>query len=525
MSLDSQHFWLLGSAGAVSGAFLYLYAGYRRTLRAYQGTPGLKTVLSVSAPIMNVLPQIKAGPFGDWWFNIGAQWWFSVKHDCFQKAGQDIISNISLDNFGPVFIVADAEATQEILGNRVRFPKPTEVYFILELYGRNVVTTEGDIWRSHRRIAAPSFSDSNNRLVCQETGVVVSSLFEQWKDKEKIHYDNVNDLTMSLTLMVICSAGFGVHVPWEDEAAPSGHRLTFKSAVRGVSDGLMLKIGVPDKIMPWFKRTAHIQEAFEELHQYMKEMVKERSKSYRDYSDLFSNLIEANEAEEGQKLTNEELIGNIFIFLIAGHETTAHTLAFCLGLLALYPEVQEKLYKHTVEHVADVHGIPTYSELPNLTYLEAVFNESLRLFPPVTIIPKRSAFDTTLRTVNTKGEPVVVPIPKGAIFNIATAGIHYNPRYWKNPHEFKPERFLGDWPKHAFVPFSMGARSCIGRRFAEIEMLVALSQIVRNYRLEIKVDPKFADESFEDRRKRVLAAHDAITLTPDGIPVTFIKRH
>jgi cytochrome P450 len=106
-------------------------------------------------------------------------------------------------------------------------------------------------------------------------------------------------------------------------------------------------------------------------------MIVDRASNYSDYSDLLSNLLAANEDDsEGAKLTNEELTGNIFIFLIgecsllvlgvsmahefalAGHETTAHTLAFTVGLLALYPEVQEKLLQHVMEKVADPTGAP-----------------------------------------------------------------------------------------------------------------------------------------------------------------------
>jgi cytochrome P450 len=107
----------------------------------------------------------------------------------------------------------------------------------------------------------------------------------------------------------------------------------------------------------------------------MLEMIHDRTNSYRGYSDLFSNLLAANENDsEGLKLTNEELMGNIFIFLLgnkfasfcytaklcnlAGHETTAHTLAFAAALLALYPDVQEKLHKHIKEEVADPSGAP-----------------------------------------------------------------------------------------------------------------------------------------------------------------------
>jgi len=307
---------------------------------------------------------------------------------------------------------------------------------------------------------------------------------------------------------------------------PAGHKLSFKSAIETVSKELLLKFAIPNFVMPLTKRTAKIQLAFEELQVYIQEMIRDRTSSYQDHSDLLSNLIAANEKDgESAKLTHEELTGNIFVFLVAGHETTAHSLAFAIGLLALYPEVQEKLFQHVKETVENPTGGPQYSEIGELKYATAVFYEALRMFAIVPIVPKMSVEDTSLVTKNSKGESVVVPIPKGSFVNVVASALHYNPRYWPDPEEFKPERFLGEWPKHAFAPFSMGARSCIGRRFAEVEATAVLSMLARNYRIQVKEEAKFSGETFAQRRARVLKTTNFLTLTPERIPVTFTRRH
>jgi len=159
-----------------------------------------------------------------------------------------------------------------------------------------------------------------------------------------------------------------------------------------------------------------------------------------------------------------------------------------------------------------------------LKYATAAFYETLRLFSIVSTIPKQSVEDTTLRTVNSKGESVIVPIPRGSFVNVIPPAIHSNPRHWPEPEELRPERFLGDWPKNAFFPFSAGARSCIGRRFAEVEGTAVISMLVRNYHIEIKNDPKFAGETFAQRKARVLRCSSFLTVTPDCIPVTFTRR-
>jgi hypothetical protein len=107
------------------------------------------------------------------------------------------------------------------------------------------------------------------------------------------------------------------------------------------------------------------------------------------------------------------------------------------------------------------------------------------MFPLVPHIPKESAFDTTLRTKNKNGETVVIPCPKGTQVNLCAIALHFNrkllqhcyntstkgrftAKYWHDPKTFNPDRFLGDWNRDAFIPFSAGARSCIGRRYARI---------------------------------------------------------
>jgi len=124
-------------------------------------------------------------------------------------------------------------------------------------------------------------------------------------------------------------------------------------------------------------------------------------------------------------------------------------------------------------------------DVVRFTYIQAIFYEALRMFPLVLHIPKESAFDTTLRTKNKNGETVVIPCPKGTQLNLSAIALHFNrklvqhwyntgtqdrftAKYWRDPKAFNPDRFQGDWNRDAFIPFSAGARSCIGRRYVRI---------------------------------------------------------
>jgi len=275
------------------------------------------------------------------------------------------------------------------------------------------------------------------------------------------------------------------------------------------------------------KRLRKVRVAFEEFEKFMVEMIQHRKtleKKEQRY-DLLSSLLDANDDEDlgVAKLSTKELFGNIFIFLFAGHETTAHSLCFTFALLALYPDEQDALFQHIKQLLPDGR-LPTYDEMPLFTHSLAVFYEALRMFPPVTIIPKISAQDTILKVGNAAGETKLIPVPKGTYLRIDVMGLHYNSRYWEDPHTFKPSRFLKDWPRDAFMPLSAGARACLGRKFSETEGVAAITMLVSRYKIEVKEEPQFAAESFEEKKARILAAAAVVTQTPVRVPLVFKKR-
>ncbi|KAF5354196.1 hypothetical protein D9756_007136 [Leucocoprinus leucothites] len=438
------------------------------------------------------------------------------KYSIHERVGCDIVAHVTA--FPPVahLSLADAQAIKEVTISRAKFPKPVDVYKPLLFFGHNIVASEGETWKRYRKITAPAFSDRNNKLVWDETIAIMNDLFENvWGDKEVITVDHCRDLTLPIALFVIGVAGFGRKMTWkEDNVIPTGHRMTFQKSLSIVSANTLAKIILPDWAMRLTEKTREIALGFDELKAYMLEMIDARQKSQKvERHDLFSSLLEANNDEDGEALSTDELIGNIFIFLLAGHETTAHSLCFTFALLALYPDEQEKLYQH-IKSVTPISRVPTYEEMPLLTQSTAVFYETLRLYPPVPIIPKRCAEDTTLTTTNTQGETVVIPVAKGTSVDIYTPALHYNPKYWEDPHSFKPDRFLKpDWNRDAFLPFSAGARACLGRKFFETEGIATLTMLVSRYKISVKEEPQFAHETFEQRKERVMKCNFRLTTT------------
>ncbi|RDX47256.1 614/534 cytochrome P450 [Lentinus brumalis] len=454
---------------------------------------------------------------------------FLSKHAYFEQAGWDVLAGVNASSY-VTYYVADAAVAKEVTSARSRFPKPVDFYRILSIFGPNILISEGDEWKHQRRIVAPAFSEKNNRLVWDETARIVRDLVENvWQRRDVVEVDHVMDVTVPLTLFVIGSAGFGRSVSWQESAVPpSGHVMTFKDALDVIGHKLFYRLLFPNWALRWgTPGMRRFYQAYADIEKYMAEMVQARrtDEFKQERNDLFNSLLDANDAEVDQtaKLSDSALIGNIFIFLVAGYETTAHTLAYTLILLALYQDEQELLYQN-IKHVLGDDRTPTYDDLSSLKYTMAVCHEILRLFPPVIGLPKVAAEDTSFTFSNASGQKTTVPVPKDSHIVICTPALHYNPRYWDDPTSFKPSRFLGNWPREAFFAFSGGPRACIGRGFAETEAVAVLTLLVSQYKIDIKDEPQFASETFEQKKARVLKSNVRFTVYPERAPLVFKRR-
>lgn len=522
----SQKFNLAVVASSVFIIFVVrLYLDFRRLVRLHNDFSGLRTIISAHSFFGRLTRAING-------VAPGASRAFLRKHEDFKYFGQDAFINVSaFPSASAICLVSDAAAIKDIVASRHKFPKPTEEYKILSIFGNNIVTSESDDWKRYRKICAPAFNEKNFHLVWEETVKNSVALFQNvWGQQDKVEITNCMDFAMSLALFVLASAGFGRHVSWGDENMPPlpGHKMTFKNAISNATHGILIRLVIPDRVIRWAptRNLETLRDAFDDFYLYMDEMVKDRLSPGKtdEKSDLLSRLVDANdvEGEEG-KLTETEMIGNMFIFLVAGHESSTNTLCFTMALLALYPDEQEALFEH-VQSVLGDGRIPKYEDMTRLNRVLAVIYETLRLFPPVAIIPKVSATDTTIVVGNEAGERVVVPIAKGTLVDIHVPGLHYNPRYWKDPHAFKPSRFLGDWPKDAFIPFSGGPRACVGRRFFEVFGVAFISLLISRYKVEVIEEAKFKGETFEEKRARVTDWHEGINTSPVRVPLVFKRR-
>jgi len=416
-----------------------------------------------------------------------------------------------------------------------------------------------------------------------------------------------DDITR-LTLNIFCGAGFGVHLPFKpshenttekanahnqfrDSATPPpGYNFTFRSVAEYIGPNLttiFLAVGILPKwlsyiLRPFLKTPLKV---YHDLGNYLRALITMAEQEESNAHYLLAGLVRARREEQEKKsgkedtkskygagLSDQEILGNLFMFTIAGHETSSTSLRFAFVLLAMHQDIQDWLYEGIKEAVADElddpaewdysqmfpkliaplcvmvclfrshsHPFPRQSTLANWMQLE-----TLRLYPPVVALPKWTSHSpapiTHLSTTYT--------LPPNVLIYLNPNALHYSPEYWgPDVTTFNPRR----WDKRniasflakkeeieglnvagldldtvhkpvrgAFIPFSDGSRACMGKKFAEVEFVATLSVAFWRYRIRLVGEEREARE----RAEKVLGESSAfLTLgMRDDVPLRFERR-
>ncbi|KAK3946268.1 cytochrome P450 [Diplogelasinospora grovesii] len=359
-----------------------------------------------------------------------------------------------------------------------------------------------------------------------------------------------------LTLAVIARAGFGKtlrHNGREEEQEghiPPGYRISFLRAIHDTTSNMVPILMLPGWLLNLISPLRHAHVAHLQLGKYLREMIgAERGRLRQDENHQSSsargNLLTAvirssielgktDPNKEGtaagtrkQVFNDQEVLGNLFIYLLAGFETTANAISYGLACLALHPEVQER----TIQEVDAVCAAASSSEeeplsygehFDKLQYLYGFMYEVFRLYPGVTLITKVALKPQTITTTTTSTHT----LPAGTRVYLSSPGVHYHPRYWgPDPYKLDPTRWIDNsWTYNTSPPaggaspsstesiisnadntggsnftaadktrqmrgtlltFSDGARSCLGRKFAQAEYVAFFAALLRDYRVHL----------------------------------------
>ncbi|KAJ8905085.1 hypothetical protein NDN08_001596 [Rhodosorus marinus] len=368
--------------------------------------------------------------------------------------------------------------------------------------GEGLISVREELHKSHRRFLSAGFNDEFVRGIGQYISLELTTLFDKLDQACPGAYSvdmdkEITKFAMDIVFRAAFSETIGVQTQVDlpllkafNDALKEIFRCTAQNARKSQpfwentdsvhSSRYHRNTGTYPfwKYMPAKKRFTKAKAV---LDIFLSELVdRRRNESSAEKAnrqvDILDLILQMN-------LSEEDIRGEALTFLVAGHDTTSHSLAFCLYNLACNPNV-EAIMAEEVESVLGDRTVPSYEDCQNLPYTTAVWKETLRLNPVAATGTMRDAVeDLTL--------PSGHFIARGAELLVPLYVMHRNPDYWEDPLVFKPERFLTKKRPSPFIymPFSVGPRNCIGQGFAGFEGVATLAALVKRYKTKLAVEP------------------------------------
>jgi len=394
------------------------------------------------------------------------------------------------------YSVSSPELAAEILGQPDRFRKNGPGYRELrKSLGENLLTSEDECWHRQRRFLAPIFT--RRRIAGDYVHIMIEEaerLVERWQAiASHGHSVDLYPEMVGITSRIIGRILFGADV---SRALPELTRFSI------VNEELLRRAVSPHPLPRWVP-TSHNRRLTHELGEVRRivdEIIagrpSERAKGSAD--DMLGRLLDARDAENASdRLSETEVANQVLLFLIAGRETTAMTLACTLAQLALRPEWQTKLREEITERLDG--RAPSAEEVAQLEWTDHFLHECMRLFPGAYGMNRSTRDDEVLAGYH---------IPAGSWVEVSMWGIHHSAAVWHEPDVFDPRRFdvpTRQFPgshRYAWMPFGTGPRGCIGMQIAMLEIPIVMASVLQAFTLETQLAS--------------IPVHAAITLQPTG---------
>jgi cytochrome P450 len=339
--------------------------------------------------------------------------------------------------------------------------------------GDGLLTTDGDFHRASRRIMLPAFH--HERILSS----LDTMLTETLSALDSFTPGATVDLyawTRRLALRIAMRALFGL----DPDARSIDAAALFEQTLSFYARDYTLRM-LRGPFSPW----DHQQKATRALTRLIYSEISRRRSTGERGDDVLSLLIDASDEDGQTALTDLQIRDEVMTLLFAGHDTTTSTIAFMFHELARHPDVVERLLAEQHTQLGDAQPSPTQLMGDGLPYLEQVLDETLRLYPPAWVGPRRSVAPFELH-----GHTV----PGGAFVNYCSWASHRLPDVFANPHHFDPERFAPEaksaLPRGAYIPFGGGSRTCIGMRFGQLEVRTIATLILSRCTLALADDFK-----------------------------------
>lgn len=342
------------------------------------------------------------------------------------------------------------------------------------LLGDGLFISDGETWHTRRKIQTPLFTAQH---VIEYSRIMVDTALEraeEWGKKSDGDILEVLPEMATLTAEIICRTLFGEALGKTKSSEVVKAFSEYQESIEQMA--LSEFLGIPDWVPVPGTSMRKARKAAQRIHKVVDDIIENA-----DYADddltMLAQFLKRNQRDDA--ITREGIRNEIIVLFMAGHETTANTLAWTWYLVSQTPEVEGKIHD---ELEAVCRGeIPNYEHYSQLTYLRAVLEEAMRLYPPVPVLSRQAVDEDRIRGRD---------IPKGAIVMAVPWLLHRHESLWEQPNQFIPERFIEGGSafkqdKYAYIPFSIGPRVCLGKYFGQVELVLTMATLAQKFRLSL----------------------------------------
>jgi cytochrome P450 len=377
------------------------------------------------------------------------------------------------------------QVKRALKGEWEKFPKSCLMHRVLEpLLGDSIFTTNGEVWKRQRRLMDIAFGQARLKQVMPLMEQAVGAMLGRFDPVAQNGTILAADVEMThITADIIFRTILSRELDGEDAFAIFEEFNRYQEASAGLATLVMFHL--PAWLSPgleWFraKRSA------KKIRTFLQAVIRERYTAYQENpsapaTDILGALMEARDPQDGSAFNFKELVDQIAMLFLAGHETSASALSWALYMVAACPDVQQRMADEVRQAVGE-RSIG-FSDIKSLRYTANVFRETLRLYPPVGYFSRQAAETHCARDKT---------IPAGSSILISPWLIQRHRDLWADPDGFDPDRFdreeTKESVKQAYLPFSLGPRVCIGAAFATQEAVLILASLVQRYTFETLPD-------------------------------------
>nr|XP_048309370.1 cytochrome P450 4A12 [Myodes glareolus] len=382
--------------------------------------------------------------------------------------------------------VYDPDYMKVILGRSD--PKTHGSYrFLAPWIGYGLLLLNGETWFQHRRMLTPAFHYDILKPYVRIMADSVHVMLDKWE--QIVGHDSTLEIFQHISLMTldtIMKCAFS----HEGSVQLDGKYQPYIQAVGDLNNLFFFRVRnifhQNDTLYSLSSSGRQAISAYRLAHAHTDQVIKSRKAQLQDEGELekakkkrrldFLDILLFAKMENGSSLSDKDLRAEVDTFMFEGHDTTASGISWILYALATHPEHQQRC-REEVQSLLEGGASITWDHLDQMPYTTMCIKEALRLYPPVPAVSRDLSTPVTF--------PDGRSLPKGISVLLSLYGLHHNPTVWPNPEVFDPSRFAPDSSRHShsFLPFSGGARNCIGKQFAMNELKVAVALTLLRFEL------------------------------------------